>query len=97
MPLLDIRATKKVVAICTLEESTAILVDKYAAFIRVQADDVISKALDYVFSKDREFQQYLESNGDNNVPSSLRIKKPVPAKTNGRRARKPSSEAVPTR
>jgi 3-methyladenine DNA glycosylase/8-oxoguanine DNA glycosylase len=97
MPLLDIRATKKVVATCTLEESTAILVDKYAAFIHVPADDVISKALDYVFSKDKEFQQYLEINGDHSAPSSLRIKRNVSAKTNGRRARKPSFEAVATR
>ena len=45
MPLLEIAPTKKVVATITLEETTALNVDKYAAFINANADDVVSQAL----------------------------------------------------
>jgi hypothetical protein len=35
-------------------------VDQYAAFIHASADDVVEQALAYVFSKDRDFQEFLE-------------------------------------
>jgi hypothetical protein len=79
MPLLEINASKKVNVTCSLEESTAKLVDEYAAFCKVPADDVVNKALEYVFSKDKEFQQYRISNPAVQVASGLRIKKPVPS------------------
>ena len=62
MPLLDIKATRKVTVICSLEESTAIQVDQYAAFANAPADEVVNKALEYAFGKDSEFQKFRVSN-----------------------------------
>jgi len=44
-----------------LDEVTAAQVDQYAAFIHASADDVVDKALNYVFSKDRDFQDFLKT------------------------------------
>jgi hypothetical protein len=44
MPLLEVQHIKKVTAAVQLEESVAVATDKYAAFIRASADDVINKA-----------------------------------------------------
>jgi hypothetical protein len=87
--LLDIRIAKKITATVTLEESTANLVDQYAAFAKVPADEVVNKALEYVFSKDRDFQQFRETNHAAHAPASLRIKKPVPVSSGAKRGRKP--------
>jgi len=43
-----------------LADTTATQVDQYAAFIHATADDVVEQALTYVFSKDRDFQEFLE-------------------------------------
>jgi hypothetical protein len=39
-----------------LDEFTTVQVDQYTAFIHTSADDVVDKALTYVFSKNRDFQ-----------------------------------------
>ncbi|MGI4756181.1 MAG: hypothetical protein ACRYGF_04945 [Janthinobacterium lividum] len=86
MPLLSIQASKKVETTVKLEESTAKRVDQYAHFAKSSADDVVNLALEYVFTKDKDFQQYLETNQDGETPSALRIKKPAPtvaSKKNG--------------
>jgi hypothetical protein len=88
MPLLDITTTKKITATVALEESTAQMVDQYAAFLKVPADDVVNKALEYVFSKDREFQQFREKNGEAKAPHSLRVKKTADAAVGGKRGRR---------
>jgi hypothetical protein len=87
MPLLEITKLTKVTATVALEESNAKQVDQYAAFLNVQADDVINQALAYVFAKDKEFQKYRDLNRA--VPATLRVKRPasVPA---GKRGRRPS-------
>ena len=92
MPLLEIKATRKVSVLCTLEESTALQVNQYAAFAKAQGDDVVNKALEYAFSKDSEFQKYRLSNP--NAPSALRVKKPASAATGARRGPKPASMAA---
>ena len=61
MPLLEIIQTRQISASIRLDEATATLVDQYAAFIHATADDVVDKALNYVFSKDRDFQEYLKT------------------------------------
>ncbi len=94
MALLDIRIPKKVTITCTLEESTASQVNEYAAFIKVPADEVVNKALEYVFNKDRDFQQFRENNPGVQVHGSLRVKKPLAAQTGARRGRKPSLVAA---
>jgi hypothetical protein len=54
-------------------------VDQYAAFIRACADDVVDQALSYVFSKDRDFQEFLKTPEARQVASTLRIRKaPAP-------------------
>lgn len=88
MALLNDKVSSKVSMSCSLEESTAIQVDQYAAFLKIPADDVVNKALEYVFSRDKEFQQYREQNADTKVAASLRIKKPGPAAAKGKGARK---------
>ncbi len=91
MALLDIKATRKITATVTIEEATATLVDHYADFLKVSADDVVNKALEYVFSKDRDFQQHREQQGDIKAPEALRVvKKPAPAPTAVKRGRKPA-------
>lgn len=75
MPLLEVIQNHKVSATIHLVDTTAVQLDKYAAFISSSADEVIEQALSYVFSKDREFQDYLRSPQAADVAPSLRIRK----------------------
>ena len=61
MPLLEITQSRQISASVRLDETTATQVDQYAAFINASADDVVDKALNYVFSKDRDFQDFFKS------------------------------------
>ncbi len=79
MPLFNVKTSKKIETNIRLEESTAKMLDKYAHFHKGPADDVVNDALEYIFTKDKDFQQYLRSNKDEEVPSSLRIKKVPPS------------------
>ncbi|HEY1759372.1 MAG TPA: hypothetical protein VGG72_28630 [Bryobacteraceae bacterium] len=87
MPLLEIVKTRHVTASIRLEEPTAALIDQYAAFLRASADEVVDKALTYVFAKDREFQEFLRTPGAAQVPSSLRVRA-VPSGESANGARK---------
>ena len=78
MPLLEVIQTKQVSASIRLSDTTATLVDQYAAFIRACADDVVEQALTYVFAKDRDFQEFLKSPQAKQVAATLRIRR-VPA------------------
>ncbi len=75
MPLLEIIQTRHVSASIRLDETTAAQVDQYAAFIHATADDVVDKALNYVFAKDRDFQEFLKSPQAAQVTPTLRIRK----------------------
>ena len=75
MPLLEISQSRYLTATIRLEETTAAQIDQYAAFLHASADDVVDKALSYVFSKDREFQEYLKLANATRIPSSLRIRR----------------------
>ena len=75
MALLEITQSRQVTATIRLEETTASQVDQYAAFIRASADEVVSHALDYVFTKDRDFQEFLKSSEASAVKPSLRIRR----------------------
>lgn len=88
--LLDIRVTKKVTITCSLEESIAIQVDQYAAFANVPADEVVNKALEYVFSKDKEFQRHQTENPNGRASAGLRVKKPISVSTGAKRGRRPT-------
>jgi hypothetical protein len=71
--LLEINLSRYISASIRLEESTAAQVDHYAAFVHASADDVVDKALNYVFSKDREFPEFLRRHRQ--VASTLRIRR----------------------
>ena len=75
MPLLEVNPNRHVSASIRLEEATAIQIDQYAAFIHASADDVVDKALNYVFSKDREFQEFLRTPQAQKVTPALRIRR----------------------
>ena len=74
MPLLEIVQIRRVTASIRLEESTATQIDQYAAFLHASADEVVDKALGYVFAKDRDFQDFLRTPDAASVPASLRIR-----------------------
>ena len=75
MPLLEINQIRHICASVRLDEVTAALVDQYAAFIHASADDVVDKALNYVFSKDRDFQDFLKTPQAKEIASTLRVRK----------------------
>jgi hypothetical protein len=94
MPLLEITQSHKVTASIALEESTAKSVDSYAAFMKASADDVVNKALEYVFSKDKEFQQFLQTTTEIKSPQPLRIKHSANGNGKGKRGRKASAASA---
>ena len=75
MPLLEVVQTRHISASIRLTDTTAIQVDQYATFIRACADDVVEQALTYVFSKDRDFQEFLKTPQAKNVTPTLRIRR----------------------
>src|ERR1700693_2502230 len=75
MPLLEITQIRSISASIRLDESTAAQVDQYAAFVHASADDVVDKALNYVFSKDRDFQDFLKTPQAKQVAATLRIRR----------------------
>jgi hypothetical protein len=75
MPLLEIIQTRQVTASIRLDEPTAVLIDQYAAFLRATADEIVDKALCYVFAKDRDFQDFLRTPEAAHVPESLRVRR----------------------
>jgi hypothetical protein len=93
MPLLEVTQTRHVSASIRLTDSTASLVDLYAAFIKAPADDVVEESLKHVFAKDREFQEYLKSSDAQKITPTLRIRKPAVNDAVEQPARKPVSSA----
>jgi hypothetical protein len=78
MPLLEVIQSPQINASVRFDETTAALVDQYAAFIHATADDVVNKALNYVFAKDRDFQDYLKSSDARHVKPTLRVRRSGP-------------------
>jgi hypothetical protein len=76
MPLLEVVQTRLISASIHLTDTTAAQVDQYAAFIHASADDVVEQALTYVFSKDRDFQEFLRSPAAQRITPTLRIRRP---------------------
>jgi hypothetical protein len=75
MPLLEIPKVRQITATIRLDESTASQIDQYAAFLHASADEVVDKALAYVFAKDRDFQEFRKTPQATRVPQSLRIRR----------------------
>jgi hypothetical protein len=76
MPLLEVVQTRYVSASVRLTDTTALQLDQYAAFIHATADEVIDQALAYVFSKDRDFQEYLRTPEAQRITPTLRVRRP---------------------
>jgi hypothetical protein len=93
MPLLEVTQTKHISASIRLTDTTATQVDQYASFIRACADDVVEQALTYVFSKDRDFQDFLKSPEAKQVAATLRIRKAPALETSEPPAKRPASVA----
>ena len=75
MPLIEVTQSRYVSATIRLDSDTATLIDQYAAFVHGSADDVVDKALNYVFAKDREFQNHLKSPLAAKAAPSLRVRR----------------------
>jgi hypothetical protein len=75
MPLLEFTQTRHISASVRLVDTTATQVDQYAAFIGASADDVVERALAYVFSKDRDFQDFLKTPQAQKITPTLRIRR----------------------
>jgi hypothetical protein len=75
MPLFEINQSRQVSAMIRLDSTTAALINQYATFIHASADDVVDKAVNNVFSKDREFQEYLKTAQSGNVVPTLRVRR----------------------
>ena len=88
MPLLEINQIRHICASVRLDEVTAAQVDQYAAFIHASADDVVDKALNYVFSKDRDFQEFLKTSQAKQVASTLRVRRGPSNGVEGQSAKK---------
>jgi hypothetical protein len=87
MPLIEVTTNRRVCASVRLFEATASQVDQYAAFIKATPDDVIDRALEYVFSKDRGFQDFLKTDSALKVPPLLRTRRSAVGDGNSSRER----------
>ena len=96
MPLIEVATNRQISASIRLEEATATQVDQYAAFIKASPDDVVDKALGYVFSKDRDFQDFLRTDAARSVPSLLRVRKSPVLPETSTAPKKPAVVAKPT-
>ena len=75
MALLEVAQTRYVSANVRLKDTTALQLNQYAAFIHATADEVLEQAVGFVFSKDREFQEFLKTRQAQEVTPTLRIRK----------------------
>jgi hypothetical protein len=73
MPLLEINQSRYICASLRLDETAAAQVHQYSAFIHASADDFVDRALNYVFSKGRDFQEFLKTPQARQAASSLRV------------------------
>jgi hypothetical protein len=94
MPLLEVIQTKQLSATIRLTDTTATQVDQYAAFIHASADDVVEQALAYVFSKDRDFQEFLKSPDAQRITPTLRVRRASSSEATEPALKKPVSAAL---
>jgi hypothetical protein len=83
MPLLEVTLTRHLSASIRLTDTTALQVDQYAAFIHASA----------VFSKDRDFQEFLKSSEAQRITPTLRIRR-APASEAAEAPSKPALKAA---
>jgi hypothetical protein len=93
MPLLEVVQTRYISASIRLTETTALQLDQYAAFIHAMADEVIDQALAYVFSKDRDFQEFLRTPEAQRITPTLRVRRVSTSDATEQANRKPAHPA----
>lgn len=91
MPLFKVRTSKKIGTTIKLEESTTAMLDRYAQFHKSPADDVVNDALEYIFTKDKDFQQELSKNPNAQVEESFRVKRVVVPSPAAKKATTPAA------
>jgi hypothetical protein len=91
MALLEVVQTRHLSASIRLTDTTATQVDQYAAFIHASADEVVEQALAYVFSKDRDFQEFLKSPDAKRITPTLRVRRAATNDAAETPAKKPAS------
>jgi hypothetical protein len=94
MPLLEVIQTRHLSASIRLTDTTAAQVDQYAAFIHASADEVVEQALSYVFSKDRDFQEFLKSAEARKITPTLRVRRAAGSEVTEQHRRKPANGAA---
>jgi len=94
MPLLEVIQTRHLSASIRLTDTTAVQVDQYAAFIHASADEVVEQALAYVFSKDRDFQEFLKSSEAQKITPTLRVRRAPVSEDAEQPPRKPANGAA---
>jgi hypothetical protein len=94
MALFTVKTSKKIDTNIRLEESTAKMLDRYAHFHKSPADDVVNEALEYIFTKDKDFQQDLTRNPDVQVEGTLRVKKSPASPSSSKNASKATATAA---
>jgi len=93
MPLLEVTQKRRVSASIRLTDTTALQVDQYAAFIHATADEVMEQALAYVFSQDREFQEFVRTPAAQRITPTLRVRRTPPCESVDQHARTPACAA----
>ena len=96
MPLLEVVQTRHVSASIRLTDTTALLLNQYAAFIGATADDVAEEAFKHVFGKDREFQEFLKTPQAQKIAHTLRIRRAPASEAAERNGKKPIAEVEST-
>jgi hypothetical protein len=96
MPLLEVIQTKHLSASIRLTDAIALQTDQYAAFIHASANDVVEQALAYVFSKDREFQEFLRTPEAQRITPTLRVRRAAANDAAEPSVKKPVSAAQPS-
>ncbi len=96
MALFTVKTSNKIDTSMRLEESTAKMLDRYAHFHKATADDVVNEALEYIFKRDKDFQQDLTARPDEKVMATVRVKVPAAPKAAKKKAADTGSTTAAT-
>jgi hypothetical protein len=96
MPLVEVIQTRQISASIRPTDSTATQVDQFAAFVHAAANAVVEQALAYVFSKGRDFRDFLKTPRAKEVSSMLRIRRGQTSETSKPPAKEPASKTPST-
>jgi hypothetical protein len=75
MPLIEVTQIQRVTANVRFDEAIVTQINQYSVFIKATPDEVINKGLEYLFSKDRDFVAFRNTEESQRVPELLRPRK----------------------